>query len=35
MVVFLANVCGTFGAMGLGVAAASLASGVPIFPPKV
>ncbi|KAL7526674.1 hypothetical protein ACHAXR_001593 [Thalassiosira sp. AJA248-18] len=35
VVVFLANVCGTFAAMGLGVSIASTASGVPIFPPKV
>lgn len=33
-VVFLANVCGTFAAMGLGVSIASTAAGVPIFPPK-
>lgn len=35
VVVFLANVCGTFTAMGLGVTLASTAAGVPIFPPKV
>lgn len=35
VVVFLANVCGTFAAMGLGVAIASAAAGVPIFVPKV
>lgn len=35
VVVFLANVCGTFAAMGLGVSIASTAAGVPIFPPKV
>lgn len=34
VVVFLANVCGTFAAMGLGVTIASFSSGVPIFPPK-
>jgi len=34
-VVFLANVCGTFAAMGLGIFIASAAAGVPIFPPKV
>ena len=34
VVVFLANVCGTFAAMGLGVSLASVLSGVPIFPPK-
>eukprot|EP00986_Skeletonema_menzelii_P008001 scaffold3240_cov155-Skeletonema_menzelii.AAC.5 len=34
VVVFLANVCGTFAAMGLGVSLASAMSGVPIFPPK-
>lgn len=34
VVVFLANVCGTFFAMGLGVTIASVAAGVPIFPPK-
>lgn len=33
-VVFLANVCGTFLAMGLGITLASTAAGVPIFPPK-
>jgi CDGSH-type Zn-finger protein len=32
VVVFLANVCGTFAAMGLGVSIASALSGVPIFP---
>ena len=35
VVVFLANVCGTFAAMGLGVGVASTLAGVPIFPPKV
>jgi len=35
VVVFLANVCGTFAAMGLGVTIASAAAGVPIFVPKV
>lgn len=35
VVVFLANVCGTFAAMGLGVAIASTAAGVPIFPAKI
>ena len=34
IVVFLANVCGTFAAMGFGVSLASVLSGVPIFPPK-
>ena len=34
VVVFLANVCGTFAAMGLGITIASTAAGVPIFPPK-
>ena len=34
VVVFLANVCGTFVAMGLGVSLASGLAGVPIFPPK-
>ena len=34
IVVFLANVCGTFAAMGLGVSLASVLSGVPIFPAK-
>ena len=34
IVVFLANVCGTFAAMGLGVSLASVWSGVPIFPAK-
>lgn len=34
VVVFLANVCGTFAAMGLGVSVASGMAGVPIFPPK-
>ena len=33
-VVFLANVCGTFAAMGFGISLASGAAGVPIFPPK-
>ena len=32
IVVFLANVCGTFGAMAFGIAVASAASGVAIFP---
>jgi len=35
VVVFLANVCGTFAAMGLGVGVASTLAGVPVFPPKV
>ena len=35
VVVFLANFCGTFAAMGLGVGLASAAAGVPIFPPKL
>jgi len=35
LVVFLANVCGTFGGMALGISIASALSGVPIFPPKV
>mmetsp|Transcript_11639 Transcript_11639/g.24832 ORF Transcript_11639/g.24832 Transcript_11639/m.24832 type:complete len:284 (+) Transcript_11639:169-1020(+) len=35
VVVFLANVVGTFAAMGGGVLIASTAAGVPIFPPKV
>ena len=35
VVVFLANVCGTFAAMGLGVSIASTAAGVPIFPKKL
>lgn len=34
VVVFLANVCGTFAAMGLGVSIASNAAGIPIFPLK-
>jgi len=34
VVVFLANVLGTFTAMGLGISLASAAAGVPIFPPK-
>lgn len=34
VVVFLANVCGTFAAMGLGVSLASGLAGVPIFPAK-
>lgn len=34
VVVFLANVCGTFAAMGLGVSIASGLAGVPVFPPK-
>lgn len=34
VVVFLANVCGTFAAMGLGVSIASALAGVPIFPAK-
>ena len=33
-VVFLANVCGTFAAMGFGISLASGAAGVPIFPPQ-
>lgn len=35
VMVFLANICGTFAAMGLGVRIASSAAGVPIFPAKV
>ena len=35
IVVFLFNVCGTFGAMALGIVLASAASGVAIFPSKV
>lgn len=35
VVVFLANVLGTFAAMGFGVSIASTAAGVPIFPPKI
>jgi len=35
VMVFLANICGTFAAMGLGVKIASSAAGVPIFPAKV
>ena len=35
LVVFLANVCGTFGGMALGISIASALSGVPIFPPTV
>lgn len=34
IVVIIANVFGTFTAMGLGVSLASAAAGVPIFPPK-
>jgi len=34
VVVFLANVCGTFAAMGTGILIASTLAGVPIFPPK-
>mmetsp|Transcript_9049 Transcript_9049/g.19107 ORF Transcript_9049/g.19107 Transcript_9049/m.19107 type:complete len:324 (-) Transcript_9049:286-1257(-) len=34
IVVIIANVFGTFAAMGLGVSLASAAAGVPIFPPK-
>lgn len=34
IVVFLANFCGTLTAMGSGILLASIASGVPIFPPK-
>ena len=34
IVVFLANVCGTTSLMSLGIYVASLAAGVPIFPPK-
>ena len=33
VVVFLANFCGTLTAMSLGVLVASIAAGVPIFPP--
>jgi len=32
--VFLANVVGTFVAMGVGISLASIGSGVPIFPPR-
>ena len=32
VVVFLANVCGTFAAMGTGILIASTLAGVPIFP---
>jgi hypothetical protein len=35
IVVFLANVCGTTSLMSLGIYIASLAAGIPIFPPKV
>jgi VanZ family protein len=35
IVVFLANVCGTLSLMSLGIYIASLAAGIPIFPPKV
>ena len=35
IVVFLANICGTFSFMALGIYIASLAAGIPIFPPKV
>lgn len=35
IVVFLTNVCGTFGAIGLGISLASAASGVAVFPPRV
>lgn len=34
VVVFFANVVGTFAMMALGIALASLAAGVPVFPPK-
>ena len=34
IVVFLANFCGTLTAMSLGILVASVAAGVPIFPPK-
>jgi hypothetical protein len=34
IVVFLANIVGTLGAMALGISLASAASGVAIFPPK-
>mmetsp|Transcript_33004 Transcript_33004/g.72787 ORF Transcript_33004/g.72787 Transcript_33004/m.72787 type:complete len:303 (-) Transcript_33004:1866-2774(-) len=34
IVVFLANFCGTLTAMGSGILLASIASGVPIFPPR-
>ena len=34
IVVFLANVCGTTSLMSLGIYIASLAAGIPIFPPK-
>jgi len=34
VVVFLANFCGTLTAMSLGILVASIAAGVPIFPPK-
>jgi hypothetical protein len=35
IVVFLANICGTFGAMALGISVASAASGVAIFPSRL
>ena len=34
IVVFLANICGTTSLMGLGIYIASLAAGIPVFPPK-
>ena len=34
IVVFLANVCGTTSLMSLGIYIASLAAGIPVFPPK-
>lgn len=34
IVVFLANFCGTLTAMSLGILLASIAAGVPVFPPK-
>eukprot|EP00563_Minutocellus_polymorphus_P012683 CAMPEP_0181073400 /NCGR_PEP_ID=MMETSP1070-20121207/29059_1 /TAXON_ID=265543 /ORGANISM="Minutocellus polymorphus, Strain NH13" /LENGTH=269 /DNA_ID=CAMNT_0023154469 /DNA_START=92 /DNA_END=901 /DNA_ORIENTATION=- len=34
VVVFLANFCGTLTAMSLGILMASIAAGVPVFPPK-
>lgn len=34
IVVFLANICGTTSLMSLGIYIASLAAGIPVFPPK-
>ena len=34
IVVFLANFCGTLTAMSMGILLASIAAGVPVFPPK-